>query len=270
MPSLQLAKIISVKQESVDTKLFRFVFIDKKIRREFDFLSGQFIQIGLAGWGECPISICSSPKDAKKFFELGIRDAGALTHRLHQLGKGDEVCIRGPFGNGFDYDKFTDKPLVIIGGGCGFLPLRPLINDYLSSGLKSKSLQIFYGCRDEKTLLFRNEYAAWNRKAELKIILEKPSKNWRGEKGLVTKLIEKAEIDPASVAILVGPPAMYRFAIAELKKKKIKDENIYLSLERKMYCGMGVCQHCAIGSYYVCKDGPVFSWKQIKNIPEVI
>ncbi len=266
----KLAKIINVSAESVDTKLFRLSFIDPAIRQEFIFLPGQFMQIGLPGWGECPISLCSSPVEAKKFFELAIRDVGALTHQLHQLKAGDVAEVRGPFGNGFDVEKFKDKPLVLIGGGCGFVPLRPLIIDYLNGRLENTILQIFYGCLNESTLLFKKEYAGWNRHAELNIILEKPSKQWGGAKGLITDLFKTRIVTPNSVAVLVGPPVMYGFALKELKRRKLKDENIFLSLERKMYCGVGVCQHCAIGPYYVCKDGPVFCWKDIKDIDEVI
>jgi len=266
----QPAKIIFVNRESMDTKLFRFKFADKKIQSAFDFLPGQFMQIGLPGWGECPISICSSPHFSRKYFELAIRDAGVLTHKLNSLQKGDKVFVRGSYGNGFDVDLFKDKPLMLIGGGCGFVPLRPLIIDYLAGRLSTAMLQIFYGCRDENTLLFRDEYALWNRQAEFNIVLEKPSKKWGGEKGVITDLFPKRTITSNSVAILVGPPIMYRFVIKELKKKNIKDENIFLSLERKIHCGLGVCQHCAVGPYYVCQDGPVFRWSEIKNIPNVI
>ncbi|MFA5029409.1 MAG: FAD/NAD(P)-binding protein [Patescibacteria group bacterium] len=266
----QPAKIISVVQESLDTRFFRLTFVNKKLQKELAFLPGQFVQIGLPGWGECPISICSSPSNANKFFELAIRNVGTLTNELSRLKAGEIVFIRGPYGNGFDIDFSKDKPLVIIGGGCGFVPLRPLIQDFLAGRLSSSSLQIFYGCLNEKTLLFRKEYHLWNRRAELNIILEKPSREWKGKKGLITDLLAQKKISASSVAVLVGPPVMYRFVIKELKKRNLKDENIYLSLERKMYCGTGVCQHCAIGPYYVCKDGPVFSWSQLKGLPQAI
>lgn len=263
-------KITAATRESSDTVLLRLVFIDKKLQSNFAFLPGQFMQIGFPGWGEAPISICSSPHDSNKFFELAIRDVGQLTHKINQLKVGDIAYIRGPFGNGFDVDKFAGKKLVLIGGGCGFIPLRPLILDSLSGKIKIEKLQIFYGCLNEDTLLFKKQYPNWNRGGELGIVLEKPQKNWAGEKGLITDLIKKREVTPDSVVVMVGPPIMYRFVIKELLAKKIKPENIWLSLERKMYCGVGVCQHCAIGPYYVCKDGPVFSWSQIKDIKNAI
>lgn len=266
----QPAKIIAINQESADTKLFRLRFIDKKRQKDFNFLPGQFVQIGLAGWGECPISFCSSPDQALNFFELAIRAVGSLTNKLHQLRSGDLVEIRGPFGNGFDEEVFRDRPLTLIGGGCGFVPLRPLIVDYLNGRLAASQLQVFYGCLSEDSLLFRREYAAWNRESEFNVILEKPSKKWAGARGLVTKLLDQRPLAKGAVAVLVGPPVMYRFVIKKLLAKKIKPEDIYLSLERKMYCGVGVCQHCAIGPYYVCRDGPVFRWSDLAAIKDAI
>lgn len=266
----QKAKIISVGQESIDTKLFRLSFVDKKIQKEFNFLPGQFVQVGLPGYGECPISLASSAYYANKYFELAIRQVGKLTDKLAELKKSDLVDIRGPYGNGFDADLFKDQPLLLIGGGCGFVPLRPLIIDFLAGRMTNTVLQIFYGCKNEETLLFKKEHASWNRQAELSIILEKPSAKWAGHKGLITDLFKKRVITPNSITVLVGPPIMYRYVIAELKKKNVSDENIYLSLEKKMYCGLGICQHCAIGPYYVCKDGPVFRWADIKTINGII
>lgn len=259
-------RVIAVSRESVDTTLLRLEFIDKKIQKNFAYLPGQFMQIGFPDWGECPISICSSPSVAGKYFELAIRDVGQLTHKLNQMKAGDIAYVRGPFGNGFDADKFAGKKLVLIGGGCGFVPLRPLIDDAIAGCIKTESLQVFYGCSNEDTLLFKKQYPDWNRGGEFGIVLEKPQKDWAGEKGLITDLLKKRKLASDSVAVLVGPPIMYRFVIKELVARKIKPENIWLSLERRMYCGVGVCQHCAIGPYYVCKDGPVFSWAQLKDV----
>lgn len=266
----KIIKVIAISRESIDTHLIRFRFASAADQKNFNFLPGQFMQVGLAGWGECPISICSSPSKASKYFELAIRDVGQLTHKLNVLQKGDEVLARGPFGNGFDIDAFAHKNLLIIGGGCGFVPLRPLIEDFNAGKILARDLQIFYGCLNEQTILFKNEHAGWNRHARLSVILDKPSPKWRGEKGLVTDLIKKREIAKDTAVVMVGPPIMYKFALKELVKKGIKAENIWLSLERKMYCGLGVCQHCAIGKYYVCKDGPVFTYAQLKDIPNAI
>ncbi len=264
------ATIVSITKESAETKLFRLRFADRRLRKEFEFWPGQFLEIGLPGWGECPINICSSSAKAGEFLELAIRRTGSLTGRLHQLAKGDSVYLRGPFGKGFPLERFKDKPLILIGGGCGFIPIRGLINEYLEDGILSSIVQVFYGCRDEETMLFKREYSRWQRHLELTIILEKPSSSWRGRTGLVTDLLAEAEISGDSLAVVVGPPIMFQPVLKELKKKKIDDKNIYFSLERRMHCGVGVCQHCAIGPYYVCQDGPVFSWDQLKDIPGAI
>ncbi|MFA6228060.1 MAG: FAD/NAD(P)-binding protein [Patescibacteria group bacterium] len=266
----QKVKAISVSRQSIDTVMFRFQFVDKSLQRTFAYLPGQFMQIGFPGWGECPISLCSSPAESKKYFELAIRDAGQLTRKINELKSGDEAWVRGPFGNGFDADIYKGKELILIGGGCGFVPLRPIIMEVLAGRIKTKSLKIFYGCLNEDTLLFKKQYPEWNRGAELGVILDKPSAQWHGEKGLITDLIKKRQISPQSVVVMVGPPVMYRFAIKELEAKKVKAQNIWLSLERRMYCGVGVCQHCAVGPYYVCKDGPVFSYAQLKDIPNAL
>jgi len=268
--AVQPVKVIAINQESIDTVLIRFKFADKKAQTEFAFVPGQFMQIGFPDWGECPISICSSPSDANIFFELAIRDVGQLTHKLNDLKAGDIAYVRGPFGNGFNTDKFIDKELLLIGGGCGLVPLRPLIIDVIAGRIKTKKTQIFYGCLNEDTLLFKKNYADWNREAELGVILDQPTKNWKGEQGLITELIKKRQISKETVTVLVGPPVMYKFVIKELLAKRIKPENIWLSLEKKMYCGVGVCQHCAIGPYYICQDGPVFSWLQLKDISGAI
>lgn len=263
---LRKAKVVSVNPQSADTVLLRFKFTERGLQKEFAFVPGQFMQVGIPGWGECPISICSSPYDSSKFFELAVRDVGQLTHKLCNLKPGDEVWMRGPFGNGIDVDKLKGKSVLLVGGGCGFIPLRPLILDHIANRLDCQDLKVFYGCLNEESTLFKDEYPAWNRSSEFAIALEKPSAKWQGAKGYVTELIRNREISKDSIAVLVGPPVMYRPVVKELLVKKLKPENIYLSLERRMHCGLGTCQHCAIGPYYVCKDGPVFTWDQIKDI----
>lgn len=264
------AKIIKAEKLSADTILLRLAFCQKKIQSSFAFIPGQFVQVGLNGWGECPISICSSSKNANSFFELAVRDVGQLTHQINSLKIGDFLQIRGPFGNGFGQESLTGRNLLLIGGGCGFVPLRSLILDYMFGVLKLQSLKIFYGCLNEDSILFKKEQADWNRQAELSIILDRPTDKWQGQRGLVTDLIKKNKLSEKTTAVLVGPPIMYRFAVKELLSAGLKSEDIFLSLERKMYCGVGVCQHCAIGPYYVCKDGPVFSYTQLKDIPNAI
>ena len=265
----KLARIKTIKRETPDTLLFTFKFVDKKDRDSFSFEHGQFLMLGLLGWGEAAFDICSSTVNLSSF-DLSIRKTGTLTEQLHSLKVGDAVTVRGPFGNGLPLKNFKDKDLLLIGGGCGFVTMRSFVLDYLAGKLHQGKLNVFYGCANEETLLFKNEYPKWKKKIGMDIALDKPSPKWKGPKGVITTLFNNEQDFANTVALAVGPPVMYKFVIEELQKRGMKDNDIYLSLERRMYCGVGVCQHCAIGPYYVCKDGPVFSWEQLKNIPDAI
>jgi NAD(P)H-flavin reductase len=265
----KLAKVKKIVLQTPDTKLFTFEFIDKNDRDNFSFVHGQFVMLGILGEGEAAFDICSSTLKPK-IFDLAIRKVGNLTEKIHKLKVNDRVTVRGPFGNGLPLEKFKDKDLLLIGGGCGFITMRSFVLDYLTGKLNLGHLNIFYGCLNEKNLLFQKEFKTWRKKVNLDITLDKPSPGWSGQKGVVTSLFNDRQDFTDTIALIVGPPVMYKFVIEELQKRKMKDADIYLSLERRMYCGIGVCQHCAIGPYYVCKDGPVFSWEQIKDIPGAV
>lgn len=269
----QPARISLVSRQTANIKLFRFEFSQKIPGWKFSFKPGQFIELSIPGFGEAPFAPCNDPRG--NYLELCVRDAGKLTGRLLQMKIGDKVGIRGPYGNGSwpisKYDFKTRKNLFIVVGGLGFVPLRSLIlgkNDFLG---KDTKVQIFYGARKPDEMLFRHEYEQWKKQnIQVELTIDKECAGWKGCVGLVTALFDKREVVQNSAAFLCGPPIMYRFALAKLKKLGFADEDIYFSLERRMHCGIGVCQHCAIGSYYTCKDGPIFSWAQLKNIPEAI
>jgi NAD(P)H-flavin reductase len=258
----QIVKVISNKKVSNDTTLLSLQV------KNFSFTYLQFVMVGLPGWGESALSIASAPSD-KTRLAVAVRKVGLLTEKLQQLKVGDKVTLRGSFGNGLS-EEIIGQDVLLIGGGCGFVPFRSIVLDYVRGKLKLKSLQTWYGCLNEQTLLFNNELKNWQTKAGLQVILEKPTRSWQGSRGLITKLFDFNKIYSGTKIIMVGPPIMYKFVIKKLLEQKVSEQNIYISLERKMYCGLGVCQHCAIGPYYVCKDGPVFRYDRIKNIPEVI
>ena len=268
----KLVEIVELHQESIDSKRFVLRFKDKKLQRSFDFIHGQFMMIGLPGWGEAPFDICGSRQKRKKQFEVTIRSVGPLTEKFHQLKKGDLVLVRGPFGNGLPaFSDLAKKNLLLVGGGCGAVTLRSILEEYSSPGFKKDfKIQVFWGCLDQDTILFKDRQATWKKNVDFNLILEKPNKSWKGKRGLVTKLFDTNKVIGEASALVVGPPIMYRFVVPELKKHGFADEDIYLSFERKMYCGVGVCQHCAIGPYYVCKDGPVFRYDKIKEIKGAI
>ncbi|MFZ5365642.1 MAG: FAD/NAD(P)-binding protein [Patescibacteria group bacterium] len=257
------AKIIKKEKQNEITYLFR-LRLPSNIQQKFDFLPGQFMQAGLMGFREAPISICSSPKYSRKFFELTIRGVGRITQKLVSLNVGDEILVRGPYGNGFPDAR--DKNLILIGGGCGFVPLRSVIEAHIDD--KKKRMQIFIGCKDKDSLFFKDKFKVWKKSADFRLILEKGSLTGFGVRsGFITDLLDQPLLDQ-SMVFVVGPRIMYQFVIRKLLKAKIKPENIFLSLEKRMYCGQGLCQHCAVGSKYICKDGPVFSLTDLAGVPE--
>ncbi|MCX6740970.1 MAG: FAD/NAD(P)-binding protein [Candidatus Parcubacteria bacterium] len=263
------AKIKGIRNEAKNTKLFTLEFLDKKYAKDFVFTPGQIIEVGLPGFGEAPVAICSAPSASACVFAVAVRKAGQLTEQLHQLKIGNKIMIRGPFGRGF-----LDTPknnVLLIAGGLGIIPLRSFILSQLNQKLGDK-ITIFYGAKSPDEFLFKSEFTAWHQ-AGVKIYLtvDKSDKNWSGEVGPVTVLFdnlggEKATSPSKTLAILCGPSAMYDSVIARLGQSGFSEQNIYLSLERRMHCGVGICQHCAVGPKYVCKDGPVFPWSEIKNI----
>jgi len=267
------ARISFISRQADNIKLFRFEFAQKLPGRKFSYRPGQFVELSIPGFGEAPFAPCGDSKE--KYIELCVRNVGKLTNRLHQMTPGDRVFIRGPYGNGAwplnQYDFKAQKNLFIVVGGLGFIPLRSLIlgkNDLLG---KDTKVQIFYGARRPDEMLFRHEYEQWKKQnIDLRLTTDKECLGWKGCVGLVTTLFDKHEIVQNSVAFICGPPIMYGSVLEKLKKLGFADEDIYLSLERRMHCAIGVCQHCAVGPYYICKDGPIFSYAQIKNIPDAI
>lgn len=267
------AKIIKVKQESPEVKLFRLKFLDAKKQKNFHFWHGQFAQVGLAGEGEAPFDICSNNSKSTKYFEVAVRKVGRLTQALHQLKSGSQLFIRAPLGQGWpEPSNLKTKNLLLVGGGCGFIPLKSIIEEVSFGYVKKHEVQVFYGCGSESQVLFKDRYLAWRKSGiNLRIIFDKQKpakKSINGvvcSYGLITKLFDTEKIVSNASAFLCGPPVMFKFVIQKLKEQGFADENIFVSLERRMYCGIGVCQHCAIGDKYVCKDGPVFKYSEIKE-----
>ena len=266
-------KILSVIQETPDTKIFRLKFLDSVKQKQFYFWQGQFAQVGLPGQGEAPFDISSNSHDSTAYFEVAIRQVGRLTQALHHLHKGDRLYVRAPLGKGWpSTDVLSQKNLLLVGGGCGFVPLKSVIEEVSLGYAKKHQVQVFYGCSDEAQVLFKERYQDWQKSGiKLKLIFDKkePTKKYiQGIScgyGLITKLFETEKVVTHASAFLCGPPVMFKFVIKKLQERGFKDSEIYLSLERRMSCGLGVCQHCAIGDKYVCKDGPVFRYDEVKD-----
>jgi NAD(P)H-flavin reductase len=265
MNHIYLPKIARITDIYAEADNSAVLTLQMKDRTRFKFHAGQFAMVGVPGWGEAPFDICSSPLEDKTF-QFCIRRVGSLTEKLAGLKKGDDVTVRGPLGNGFeDLGKLIPKNILFLGGGCGFVTVRPIIKEIIGRGLyKDRKIQLFYGARGEENILFKKEQEEWAKYVDVKIILENPSAKSKYFKGMITDLFKKVEIaDPVSI-IMCGPPIMYRFCIAGLGPKCLP-ASTHLLMERRMHCGVGVCQHCAMGPYYVCKDGPVFTLKMLND-----
>jgi sulfhydrogenase subunit gamma (sulfur reductase) len=234
---------------------------------------GQFVEVSVLGVGEAPISISSSPSRSNGVFELCIRKTGNVTNALHRLQAGDFIGIRGPFGRGFPIEKFRGKDLLFAPGGLGLAPLRSLINQVLDERAMFNRVILLYGARNPSEILFKDELEEWKNRSdvELLVTVDKGDDNWTGNVGVITTLFRKISINPRNtVGVICGPPVMYRFVLMELFGKGISEGNIYLSLERRMKCGVGKCGHCQINNVYACQSGPVFPYSEIKGLEEAL
>lgn len=266
------AKITNVVELTASEKLFHISILDPIERSRFQFLPGQFVMVELPGYGEVPISISSSPSN-RGHIELCIRKAGYVTGLLHAAKPGATVGLRGPFGTHFPLGMMKDKNVLLIAGGLGLAPLRAPIF-YVTENLgEFKDVYIIYGAKKPKDLLFDYQYEQWRRiyDVKLSITVEEPDKNWTGEVGLITKLLDDVDVDPNNTfAIVCGPPIMFKFVCNRLSEMGIPMQRMFVSLERRMHCGMGKCCRCNIGSTYTCVDGPVFDYWTVLNLKEAI
>lgn len=238
-----------------------------------DHKPGQFVEVSLLGVGEAPISISSSPSRSNGSFELCVRRAGDLTSVLHRMTPGEMIGIRGPFGRGFPFERFRGKDMLFAPGGLGLAPLRSLINQVLDERGNFGRVIILYGARHPSELLFTDELAEWQSRddIELHLTVDRADDDWKDNVGVITTLFPKIDIHPRNtVAVTIGPPVMYRFVLMELLGKGISEGNIWLSLERRMKCGVGKCGHCQINHLYTCQSGPSFSYTEIKHLAEAL
>ena len=264
------AIIESTRKESFDTKTFKVVFEDKALAESFDYRPGQFVQASLLGVGEAPISITSSPC-RKGFLELTIRAVGKLTRAIHQLQTQDRIYLRGPYGNSFPLEEVKNKDLYFIAGGIGLPPLRSVINSVFDRRGDFGKIRILYGAKAPNELCFREEVETWKQIDDTEVLLtvDEPDETWEGNTGVVTTLWDKTDMTTScGAAFVCGPPVMLRFVIERLLNSGFGDEDIYVTLERYMKCGIGKCGHCNIGEKFVCIDGPVFTYSQLKMFPD--
>ncbi len=267
----KLATIVKKTPMTVKETLFEIKLDDDSILNQ---VPGQFVQVSVFGVGEAPISVSSSPTQ-KGTFQLCVRKIGNVTTRLHMLNEGDKIGIRGPFGHGFDTEALKGKDLLFVAAGLGIAPLRSLLNYVLDNRADYGRVIVLYGCKEPREQLFGDEMVALQKRddVEFRNTVDWCPENevWEGNIGVITTLIPQINFDPENTyAIVVGPPIVYKFVIADLKKRNMADDHIIVSLERRMKCGVGKCGHCQINQIYVCKDGPVFNYSKIKGVPEAL
>ncbi len=261
-------EITNIENQNFLVKLFT---VKHEKREDIErWLPGQFIVLSIPGFGEAPFAICSSPARYNEF-QICVQNKGELTNKLFSLSVNDKIYFRGPYGNGFPVSNLSKRNVLLVAGGLGLVPLRPLMQVIVKHPNKFGKTQLFSGSREEKIMLFKNEYAVWQKNIELNFTLDSPCENWNGHTGLITTLFDKTQIAGNAIAIICGPPAMYPSVIKKLLQKKVKKNDIYIMLERRMHCGIGICQHCVlVNGKYVCKDGPVFNYAEIKDMPNAI
>ena len=263
------AQLLRVEELAANEKVFEFAFEDGST---LGHGPGQFVEVSIPGIGEAPISISSSPTRGDTF-QLAVRNVGNVTRAMHNLEAGAVVGIRGPFGNGFPIDELEWKDLVLVGGGIGLFPLRSLIQYVLDRRDRFGEVTILCGSRSPADRMFEAELAEWSKLDGIQFLetVDRGDESWNGHVGVITTLIPGLELSPAkTTSVVVGPPIMYRFVIGELKKKGLADEQIVLSLERRMKCGVGKCGHCQINGVYVCQEGPVFTLAELRNLREAV
>jgi len=251
--AVEMVKIRRITEEAPGIKTYA-------LGRKMGFMPGQFVLVSVIGTGECPISFSSYP-DA----EITVDEVGNVTRAMDRLKPGQRIGIRGPYGNSYPVEQMKGRDVYLISGGCGLAPMRSLIRYYESHSDEIKSLNIFFGARSPEMIPFKKDIREWERKFNVSVSVDKPDGKWKGHTGFVTKLLEEQDFPGNAVAVFCGPPIMFRFTAKILHDKGFSDQDMIVSMERNMQCGVGECLHCNIGGKLVCRDGPVFRWGDIMD-----
>jgi sulfhydrogenase subunit gamma (sulfur reductase) len=264
---------IRVESEDRSLKTFKFVFINPEDETKFAYRAGQFAELSIAGKGEIPIGIASSPVE-KGFIKFTVNKAGVVTSHLHNMKVGDIMGVRGPLGNWYPWEKLEGKNVLIVGGGFAFTTLRSSIIYMLDPANRSKfgNITVVYGARTPGMLLYKDELIEWEKRDDINMHITVDGTNdpnWKYNVGFVPPITEQKapQGDANSYAIVCGPPIMIKFTQPVLEKLGYDHDHIILSLENRMKCGIGMCGRCNIGRELVCKDGPVFTLSQINRTP---
>jgi len=268
-----MARIVRTYKMVKDNHLFTLRFTNPDRAQSFRHRPGQFVMLSVPGAGEAPISISSSPS-RPEVLELCIRRTGRVTDALYRMATNDPVWIRGPYGNGFPVEKLEGNDLLIVAGGLGMAPLRSLLWYALDHRDNFKNVILMYGSKNPGEMLFRDELVSLVDRRDMQCLLivdRDPSGQWKNHVGLLPTLFDHAEINPATTfAAVCGPPVVYKYILQKLLNLNFSKDRILMSLERRMKCGIGKCGHCSIGYKYTCIHGPIFTYWDAINLPEMI
>jgi len=261
------ARITARRVETEGIYTFTMQFVDPKIRRSYRFEAGQFNMIYVFGVGEVPISIVSDPTEPAAL-EHTIRIAGRVTGAMAGWKVGDVVGVRGPYGNGWPVVQARARDVVIITGGLGCAPVAGVINYIFRRRDDYGELHILHGVKTPKDLLYRERFDEWRRAPRTRVYLtsDQPDKSWHYRVGVVTQLFDELAVPSSAIVMMCGPEVMMRYAARALLDKGISDDSIYLSMERRMECAVGLCGHCQYREHFVCKDGPVFTYRTVRKL----
>ncbi len=262
------ARILDIRKENFNTRTFIIQLEDNHIRKTYRWAPGQFNMIYAPGVGEAAISI-SSDSDKPKVLEHTIRIVGSVTRAVERIGKGGIVGLRGPFGRGWPIDQLNGGDVVMVAGGIGLAPLRPMVYWLQQNRERFRRVVLLFGCRSPEDRLYVDELEQWqsNGAIDVLVTVDNAIEGWVGPVGVVTNLLQRVRVDAARTTVMVcGPRVLNRVAAWNFLQLHVPPESVYLSLERNMNCGFGQCGHCQMGNKFVCKDGPVFAFSEIADI----
>jgi len=265
-----LGTLVGVKDLATDIKLFQVALNDSQARERFTYRPGQFAFLSAFGVGEAPFGVASTLSRGP-VLEFAIAKVGTVTAALHAMEEGSIVGVRGPMGNCFPLEEIKGKNVIVLGGGIGGAPLRPVIHTILDQREDYGHLTILWAARNPSLLVFTDEYDDWRAapRTELHLTVDQGDESWTGNVGLITELLEKVAPSPENaVTITCGPPIMIKFVMLTLKKLGFTAEQMITTLEAKMKCGIGKCGRCNLGEKFVCVDGPVFTYTEISQFLE--
>jgi NAD(P)H-flavin reductase len=269
MKNIYLPVEATIEDIIVETPTIKTFILRPK--EPFSFKTGQFIELTLPGLGEAPFTPSSNPALSESL-ELTIMNAGRVTSLLHASRKNISVGIRGPYGRGYPLDKFCGKDVLIVGGGVGLAPLRSLLYSLFAGLDKYNKVILRYGARTSRDMVYKDALAEWAQRDKVDVVttVDVGDPLWKGNVGLVTTILDDLPLEPKkAVAIVCGPPVMMKFVTLKFLDLGFRMQDIYLSMEKNMSCGLGKCGHCRIGRFYACKDGPVFTYEELKDIRDI-